>query len=149
MEADVKLWTRTGATFALAAIAASPAVALQDDPLPVEAQAAATEDPEEELQELMDEFDEAMSAFFELYEKAEGDEKAQSKLFEEQYPDANDYAERFLDFAGRNGASEHSAKALTWVVQRGSGDSKLEALTILMHDHLERESMGVVASILV
>ena len=100
------------------------------------------DEAEEAVQEILDEFDDAMQAFGEAYTAAEGDPAAQQKLFETTYPDANDYAPRLMEVAETYPSSAAAVTALVWVAGRSSGEEKTFAIEWLVADHFESERMA-------
>jgi hypothetical protein len=143
MEAGMTHWKRGAALAAgIAVLAAWPALARSH---PGTAVVVSQDDPEEELQELLDEYDEALNAYYERYDAAETDEE-KGRVYEEAYPQPDGYAEGFLDFAAKYGGTEHAAQALGWVATRCQGEPKTEATEILLHDHLDSEVLGDVAA---
>lgn len=100
------------------------------------------DDGREELQEILDEYDDAMLAFREAYEAAAQADKG--KIYQELYPQADDYAVRLLSVAQRFAKTDVAADALAWVAARTRGDNATKAIDQLVADHFESEKMAEV-----
>lgn len=135
------------ALLALVSLGSAPALALQDATRDPATPQALAEDPEEEFLELLDEYNEARTSFFQRYQAAETDE-ARRKLFEEEYPDAEDYAEGFLAFAAEHRQTTWAAKAFGWVVTNVGGAQRTQAIDALLADHMQDEVMASVCAAL-
>ncbi len=98
-------------------------------------------DPEEELQELTDAYDEAYAAFLEKYRAAEGEEGQAEAM--KLLPDPAGHAAGFLAFAGKYARTPHALEAAKWVLSRVQQSEALgQALEIVVTDHIADESLG-------
>ena len=104
------------------------------------APAAAAEDGREELQEILDEFQDAYDKFVAAYRAAP--EADRNKIYAQQYPDANEYAPRMLGVAERYPKTAVALDALVWVLGQTQGDSQRKALDVLVADHFTSERMA-------
>jgi hypothetical protein len=131
------LWLLPAACALAAGLNAAPAASGQDPDI-VEVTA---DDPEEELQELTDAYNEAYSAFMKEYRAAEGEEEQAEAM--KLYPDPAQYADRFLAFAARNQGTPHALESVKWVLSRVQGsDAVGKALEIVVTDYIADESLG-------
>lgn len=128
-------------------LGASPAALAQDEGAAPPAEAAKG-DPEDELQELIDEYADARADYMERYREAESDEE-RMKL-RSSYPDPADHAQGFLDLAERYPGTTHAAQALAWVVANvREGDARGQALQALAEHHVEDAALFEVCRSLV
>ncbi len=107
---------------------------------------AIDDDPEEELQELIDGFDEARTAFREEYNAAETDEER--KLLLEVRPQAEQYVDGFLALAERYAGTTWAARSLSWVLSNVSGAHAKQALDTLLDEYFMDEAMANVCRLL-
>lgn len=132
-------WKRTALLASLAAFAAGPGMARQDE-APAATRVAA-QDAEQALQDLLDEYEDAMTAYQEAAETAETREE-RVKVREASYPKPNVWVPRFMAMAERHPRTEPAAKALAWVVTRTRNDQQKKALETLLADHLQSEVLA-------
>jgi benzoyl-CoA reductase/2-hydroxyglutaryl-CoA dehydratase subunit BcrC/BadD/HgdB len=91
---------------------------------------------------LVKEFDQAMEAFQKVYAAAKTDAERQ-KALEDQYPQPEKFAGRFLKLAQRDPKSATAADAAVWVVSHArSGEESNQALDLLLEHHLESPKLG-------
>lgn len=103
--------------------------------------------PAEIVENVIDEFDDAMAEFEMLYEKAETDE-AREAAFKDHYPRADDFAARLWPVIDAAPASEAALTAIVWVMQnRAAGERKDECSALLLEHHLESKKIGEVCSL--
>lgn len=131
------LWLLPAACALAAGLHATPAVAVQDPKLAV----VTADDPQEELQELIDAYDEAYAAYREKYRAAQGEEEQREA--KKLLPDAAHNADAFLAFAGRNAGTPLALQAAKWVLSHvRQGEAPGQALAIVVNDHIADESLG-------
>ena len=93
---------------------------------------------------LDEEYTKAMRAFMAEYSKAKPEER--QKLFEEKYPQPEDFAARFMEFADQHPGVPEAVDALVWVVNRvRTGDMPRKALHRLLSEHMDDSKMKDVA----
>jgi hypothetical protein len=108
------------ALLAVLALACTPARGAPDDPPQAKAQAQAKKTPKEQFEAVLDEYQKAQAGFSQAYSKAKTDEE-RSKVFNEKYPKASEYATRFLAIADAAPDDPTAVSALTWCIQLGAG----------------------------
>ncbi len=102
--------------------------------------------PAEQYQSLVKEHQQAQEEFSKLYQAAKTDAERQQL----KYPQAEDFAPRFLTLARNHAGDPAAADALIWVgTNVRTGTSLDEALGILFKEHLQNEKLGQVCQSLV
>lgn len=100
--------------------------------------------PAAQFKALEGEYTKAMQAFMAAYSKAKPEER--QKLFEEKYPQPEDFAERFMEFAEQHPDAPEAVDALVWVVNRvRTGDMPMKALHQLLSKHMDDPKLKDVA----
>lgn len=134
-----RLWWMAPAALLLALSAPAGNAFQEDEVKPVPA--AQEDTPEDEVQALKDEYDDAMQEYSTLRRGARSPEDLEAAS--EKYPSADDFAARFLAIAEKHPKGDAAADALVWVVERArSGEHGGKALDLLLRDHIERESLA-------
>jgi len=131
------------AMFALWALAGMPAVGALDDPDKVQAPSKKT--PKEQFQAELDAYQEAQKVFSQAYSKAKTDEE-RSKVFNEKFPKASEYASRFLAIADAAPDDPAAVDALIWYIQLGSGGDTSKAMRRLAEKHAADPRLARVVS---
>jgi len=129
-------------TIGFALLTPSPEWAAPSHQDPTPAAAPAADEGREELQEILDEYQDAYDEFLAAYKAAA--EADRNKIYEEQYPDAEDYVPRLLAVAESHPKTAVALEALAWVLARSQGESQQKALTALIADHFTSEKMAEV-----
>lgn len=93
-----------------------------------------SDDGDEQLEDLMDEFDGRMATFLAAY-RAEQDEAKREKLLEEAYPKPTDYAPRFRALAAEFKGTQAGAGALIWIATHFYGDTQEAVVDELLRDY--------------
>ena len=129
---------------ALTACALAPC-ALATEPAPVSLApitAALPDDVEDLLEEITDEYMEAVSEFRVLYRSAKTDEERRA-LVEASAPQPGPYADRALALARKHPGTDGAWQALSWIVGRAAGTpAATEAYGVLTTDYIEDERLG-------
>ncbi len=134
-----RLWWMAPAALLLALSAPAGNAFQEDEVKPVPA--AQEDTPEDEVQALKDEYDDAVDEYRELRRGAQSPEDLEAAS--QKYPSADDFAARFLAIAEKHPKGDAAADALVWVVERArSGEHGGKALDLLLQDHIERESLA-------
>ncbi len=103
--------------------------------------------PAEIVEDVIDEYDDAMAEFQKRYEEAETDE-ARDEAFKEHYPRADEYAVRLWPVIDAAPASEAALAAIVWVMKnRAAGDRQEECSALLLEHHLASPKIGEVCSV--
>jgi hypothetical protein len=103
--------------------------------------------PEEQLQALVEEYEDAQRAFSKAYREAKTDEDKQ-KVLKEKLPDAGKFAPRFVALAEKYPKDAAAINALVWVMintRSGSADKdspRSKAQAMLLRDHVASEKLG-------
>jgi hypothetical protein len=103
--------------------------------------------PAEELQALIEEYEDAQRAFSKAYRDAKTDEDKQ-KVIKEKLPDASKYAPRFIGLAEKYPKDPAAIDALVWVMTNARGRStdkespRSKAQAILLKDHITSDKIG-------
>jgi hypothetical protein len=145
-------WRRAGAVGLLAlglALAGTLAMAQKDDPPKAQKEPAAGT-PRERVDALSKKYDDAMQSFSTKYSQAKTDEE-RSKLFQNEYPKANEYAKEFLEIAKAHPDDPAAFDALSWIVQHSGGGSdpaSTSAIDQLARDHVANPKIaGLLSSL--
>ena len=126
------------------AVIAAGAFALPAATCPTETflAAVATDDAEDELQAIIDEYTDAYSEFMTAYRSASTDEERQ-KIVGEKLPDIDPYAARVLAFVKANPDSEAAWTGIQWITGRGSrSSSAAEATQFALENYIDDERLG-------
>lgn len=135
-----KLIPLTSCALALGAQAAP--VAPADPSVPHPAPAVLLDDVEDALEEIIDEYMEAVQAFRKVYSAAQTDEERRA-LIAERAPDAGPFAARALALAKQHPGTDGAWEALAWVVGRARGtEAAAEAFQVLTSEYLEDERLS-------
>ena len=94
----------------------------------------ASDDGDEQLEDLIDEFDERMAKFMEAY-RAEQDEAKRQDLFTGVYPRPADFAPRFRALATEFKDTRAGAGALVWIATKVYGDTQQRTVDELLRDY--------------
>jgi len=94
----------------------------------------ASDDGDEQMEDLIDEFDERMAKFMEAY-RAEEDEAKRQELFTGLYPRPADFAPRFRALANEFKGTQAGAKALVWIATNVYGDTQEATVDELLRDY--------------
>lgn len=103
--------------------------------------------PAEELQALIEEYEDAQRAFSKAYRDAKTDEDKQ-KVIKEKLPDAGKYAPRFVAFAEKYPKDPAAIDALVWVMTNARDRStdkespRAKAQAILLKDYITSDKLG-------
>jgi hypothetical protein len=95
-----------------------------------------------EVEDIIDEFNEAQAAFYKLMQSATTDEE-RSKLWEESRPDYDGFAARLKSIVERAPADPAAATAIAWIF--GNSDTRETAagyLAILLEHHIDSDDLG-------
>jgi len=107
-----------------------PTAALQEDDLAGE------------VEDIIDEYDEAMAAFYKAYEAADTDE-ARNEVYSSGYPNPAEYGERLMAVVDKAPAHEASLTAIVWMMQNvRSDENKADFLAVLLEHHSESDKIG-------
>lgn len=102
------------------------------------------DDGEEELQEILDDYQDAQDAFGKAYRAASTDAE-RSVVLREKQPDPQDYVKRIRAVAEKHPRTETAATGLTWIYTNTfNGADRKWALEVLRADHVESEAIGEV-----
>lgn len=133
-----KLTALTACALTPCVLATELAPAVAPAPLP----AVLFDEVEDALEEITDEYMEAVTEFRELYRSAKTDEERRA-LVEESAPQPGPYADRALALAKEHPGTDGAWEALSWVVGRAGGTPAAEeAFGVLFSDHIEDERLG-------
>jgi hypothetical protein len=117
-----------------------PAARAGDDPKDKPDKKPAT--PAEEYQALLKDYEDKQEAFSKAYREAKTDEERQ-KVIDEKYPNARDYAKRFLKLAEDNAKEMVGFDAAAWLVQTVRfGPEMNKALELLAANHVANAKIG-------
>ena len=94
----------------------------------------ASDDGDEQLEDLIDEFDERMAKFMEAY-RAEQDEAKRQDLIKGAYPRPADFAPRFRALATEFKDTRAGAGALVWIATNVYGDTQKRTVDELLRDY--------------
>ncbi len=129
---------RTLVTVAVAVLtlACMPARGTPDDlsQSKVQDQAQAKKTPKEQFDAVLDEYQKARADFSQVYSKAKTAQE-RSQIVKEKYPNANEYAGRFLAIADRAPDDPAAVSALIWCMRLGSGADASKAMGRLAEKH--------------
>jgi len=115
------------AGLAVLTLACAPARGAPGDPSQAQAQAQAKKTPKEQFEALLDEYQKAQVAFSQAYSKAKNDQE-RSQIFSKNYPNPNQFADRFLAIADAAPDDPAAVSALVWCVQLGGGAGASKAM---------------------
>ena len=105
-------------------------------------------DPADAIEDLIDEFDEAMNEFWELYRAAETDE-ARSEIYRDNYPDAEVYGARIWLLVAAQPDHEAVPGAVAWMLDsNAAGEYKQKCLSLLIEHHLDSDDLGDICTLL-
>lgn len=98
--------------------------------------------PDEQLDEIIREYDKAQTDFFREYRSAKSAEE-RKKLVEEKAPKPEKFAARILEFADKNAKTESAARALGWIVeQAGHTPMGKQAIEKLGKEYIDSKAIG-------
>ena len=98
--------------------------------------------PEEKFAAIEESFNDAMKEFRTAYEDAET-RAEKNKVFQTKYPNADEYAKRFMELAEAHPDSAEAPKALAWAATRG-GSVRGKASKMLLNDYASSEEVATV-----
>lgn len=82
-----------------------------------------------------------MKEFREAFESAKPSEKR--KVYSEQFPDMNEFSDRFMELAEKHPKSDVAAMSLGWVVSNvRSGDANAKATELLFENHMDSKEIA-------
>ncbi|MCP3916653.1 MAG: redoxin domain-containing protein [bacterium] len=97
---------------------------------------------DEELQDLIDEYDDAVAEFMKAYRAAESDEERSALT----YPEASNWTGRVKKIAEANPSTPLAMQALNWITENASGSEDAAwALGVITSNHIDSEELGAVA----
>lgn len=100
--------------------------------------------PAHQYEALIAEYASAQREFQQAYSKAKTQEERQ-KVMNEQSPQPQKFAARFLEFAEKNSADPAAIDALLWLVTNVSTSNEgKQALAVMAEKHVDNEKMGQV-----
>ena len=106
-----------------------------------------SDDGDEQLEDLIDEFDERMAKFMEAY-RAEQDEAKRQELFKGTYPRPADFVSRFRALATKFKGNQAGAGALVWIATNVYGDTQEATVDELLRDYPDSELLDQVVPLL-
>jgi len=125
-----------------AIVATSLVVAQEKKADTTKAAPAADKTPEQQLEELVKEFEKAQTEFFKEYRAAKSAEDRR-KLIEEKAPKPDQFAEKFMALAKKFENTDTAANALGWIVENlGRAPQAKRALDLLSQNYLGSKAIG-------
>lgn len=101
-----------------------------------------------QVEDLIEEFDEAKAEFWRLYRAAETDE-AKDEVYDEYYPDADETALLLVPIIEEAPASSAALTAIVWTLENANlADRRAQNLAILLEHHKSSSDLGRVCSAL-
>lgn len=101
------------------------------------------------IEEILDDYEAKRRAFSRAYSAAETEEERQ-RVFEEEYPDAAEYAARLWPILDEHISTDAAADGLIWIVDNDrGGDASTRAVDLLVEHHVDHEDLGGVCANLV
>jgi thiol-disulfide isomerase/thioredoxin len=98
--------------------------------------------PEQQLEELVKEFEKAQTEFFKEYRAAKTAEERR-KVVEEKAPRPDQFADKFMALAKKFENTDTAANALGWIVENlGRAPQAKQALDLLSQNHLGSKAIG-------
>jgi hypothetical protein len=102
--------------------------------------------PQEQYKALLKEYQDAIGAFSEAYQKVKTDEE-RVKFLKEKYPKPEQLAAKFLELAEKNPKDPVAFEALSWILTNdrntGGKDGPADkAVALVLRDHLQSDKLA-------
>ena len=126
-----------------------PAAADDDKPQDKAKDKAEAKTPAEQVQAIIEEYEDARRAYSKAYGAAKSDEERQ-KIIQERFPQPAKFAPRLLAIAEKHPKDPAAVDALVWILTYRSGKDSLrsKALSQLLQNHVESDKLDRVCQTL-